>query len=78
VAYDQIFISQTVAGLLIWDALSDERTGLMFTLAAGRLVLWLQLLGGRHIEYFSFKKSFLCNLQFVAVVISFQQCKSET
>jgi hypothetical protein len=27
---------QTVAGLLIWGALSDERTGLSFTIAAGR------------------------------------------
>jgi hypothetical protein len=26
---------QTVAGLLIWDAVSDERTGLSFTIAAG-------------------------------------------
>jgi hypothetical protein len=29
-AYDQ-----TVAGLLMWGALSDERTGLSFTTAAG-------------------------------------------
>jgi hypothetical protein len=29
------FFSQTVAGLLIWGALSDERTGLSFTIAAG-------------------------------------------
>jgi hypothetical protein len=34
-AYDQIFYCQTVAGLLMWDALSDERTGLSFTIAAG-------------------------------------------
>jgi hypothetical protein len=34
-AYDQIFISQTVAGLLMWGAPSDERTGLSFTIAAG-------------------------------------------
>jgi hypothetical protein len=27
-AYDQIVISQTVAGFLIWGALSDKRTGL--------------------------------------------------
>jgi hypothetical protein len=33
-AYDQIFISQTVAGLM-WDAPSDEKTGLPFTTAAG-------------------------------------------
>jgi hypothetical protein len=26
---------QTVAGLLMWGALSDERTGLSFTIAAG-------------------------------------------
>jgi hypothetical protein len=26
---------QTVAGFLIWDAPSDERTGLLFTIAAG-------------------------------------------
>jgi hypothetical protein len=32
-AYDQIFI--IVAGLLIWGALSDERTGPSFTIAAG-------------------------------------------
>jgi hypothetical protein len=31
-AYDQIFM--TVAGLLMWDALSDERTGLSFAIAA--------------------------------------------
>jgi hypothetical protein len=29
------YYCQTVAGLLIWDALSDERTGLLFTIAAG-------------------------------------------
>jgi hypothetical protein len=34
-AYDQIFISQTVASLLMWGALSDERTGLSFTIADG-------------------------------------------
>jgi hypothetical protein len=35
-AYDQIFYyCQGVAGLLIWGALSDERTGLPFTIAAG-------------------------------------------
>jgi hypothetical protein len=35
-AQDQIFVKcQTVAGLLIWGALSDERKGLLFTLAAG-------------------------------------------
>jgi hypothetical protein len=34
-AYDQIFISHTVAGLLMWGALSDERTGLSFAIAAG-------------------------------------------
>jgi hypothetical protein len=34
-AYDQIFFfCQTVAGLLIWGALSDEKTGLSFTIAA--------------------------------------------
>jgi hypothetical protein len=26
---------QTVAGLLMWGALSDERMGLLFTIAAG-------------------------------------------
>jgi hypothetical protein len=35
-AYDQIFISQTDAGLLMWDALSYDRTGLSFTIASGR------------------------------------------
>jgi hypothetical protein len=35
-AYDQIFYyCQTVAGLLLWGALSDERTGVPFTVAAG-------------------------------------------
>jgi hypothetical protein len=29
------YYCQTVAGLLIWGALSDERTGLSFTIAAG-------------------------------------------
>jgi hypothetical protein len=34
-AYDQIFISVlTVANLLMWGALSDEKTGLAFTIAA--------------------------------------------
>jgi hypothetical protein len=32
-AYDQIFISQTVAGLLMWGALSDKRTGVSFKIA---------------------------------------------
>jgi hypothetical protein len=30
-----IYYCQTVAGLLMWDALSDERTDLSFTIAAG-------------------------------------------
>jgi hypothetical protein len=30
-----IYYCQTVAGLLTWGALSDERTGLSFTFAAG-------------------------------------------
>jgi hypothetical protein len=35
-AYDNIFITvKTVAGLLMWGALSDDRTGLSFTIAAG-------------------------------------------
>jgi hypothetical protein len=35
-AYDQIFITcVTVTGLFLWDALSDERTGLSFIYAAG-------------------------------------------
>jgi hypothetical protein len=34
-AYDQIFILFTVAGLLMWNALSDEGTGLSFTITAG-------------------------------------------
>jgi hypothetical protein len=29
------YYCHTVAGLLMWDALSDERTGLSFTVAAG-------------------------------------------
>jgi hypothetical protein len=33
--WDQIFISHTVAGLFMWGALSDERTGLSFTTTAG-------------------------------------------
>jgi hypothetical protein len=33
-AYDQIFITVlTVAGLLMWGVLSDERTGLLFAIA---------------------------------------------
>jgi hypothetical protein len=34
-AYDQIFITVRVAGLLMWGALSNERTGLPFIIAAG-------------------------------------------
>jgi hypothetical protein len=35
-AYEQIFITvRQLACLLMWDALSDERTGLSFTIAAG-------------------------------------------
>jgi hypothetical protein len=34
-SYDQIFISPTVAGSLMWGALSDERAGLSFTIAVG-------------------------------------------
>jgi hypothetical protein len=34
-AYGQIFISQRITGLLMWGALSDERTGLSFAIAAG-------------------------------------------
>jgi hypothetical protein len=35
-AYDQIFYCcQTVVGLLMWGALSDERTGLSFSIATG-------------------------------------------
>jgi hypothetical protein len=34
-AQDQISISQAAAGLLMWGALSDERTGLSFVIAAG-------------------------------------------
>jgi hypothetical protein len=34
-AYDQIHYCQTVAGLLMWGALSDERTVLSFPIAAG-------------------------------------------
>jgi hypothetical protein len=35
-AYYQIFIAvRQLAGLLMWGALSDERTGLSFTIAAG-------------------------------------------
>jgi hypothetical protein len=30
-----IYYCQTVAGLLMWSDLSDERTGLPFTIAAG-------------------------------------------
>jgi hypothetical protein len=31
------YYCQTVAGLLMWSALSDERMGLLFTIAAGLL-----------------------------------------
>jgi hypothetical protein len=35
-AYDQIFVTvKTIACLLMWSALSDEKTGLSFTIAAG-------------------------------------------
>jgi hypothetical protein len=35
-AYDQIFVTiKTVAGFLMWGALSDERTSLSFTIASG-------------------------------------------
>jgi hypothetical protein len=34
-AQDQISYCQRVAGLLIWGALSDERTGPSFTVNAG-------------------------------------------
>jgi hypothetical protein len=35
-AYDQILITvKTVAGLLMWGTLSDERTGMSFTISAG-------------------------------------------
>jgi hypothetical protein len=30
-----LYYCQTVAGLLMWDDLSDEKTGLSFTTAAG-------------------------------------------
>jgi hypothetical protein len=57
-AYDQIFISQTAAGLLTWGALSDKM-GLSFTIAAGlrqhsnsrvRVPWDLWLRGADHIE----------------------------
>jgi hypothetical protein len=35
VARPNFYYSQAVEGLLIWDAVSDERTGLSFTIAAG-------------------------------------------
>jgi hypothetical protein len=34
-AYDQIFIRQTIAESLMWGAVSDDRTGLSFTIVAG-------------------------------------------
>jgi hypothetical protein len=34
-AYDQIFITVRQLRLLMWGAVSDERTGLLFTIAAG-------------------------------------------
>jgi hypothetical protein len=34
------YYCQTVAGLLIWGALSDERTGLSFTIAPGPCQCW--------------------------------------
>jgi hypothetical protein len=33
--HDHIFISRTVAGLLMWGALYDKMTGLSFTIAPG-------------------------------------------
>jgi hypothetical protein len=41
-----VSITQTVAGLLIWEALCDERTGLSFTITAGprqRSHSWLRV-----------------------------------
>jgi hypothetical protein len=37
-AYDQIFICQRVTGLLIWGALSDERTVLSFSISMNLLI----------------------------------------
>jgi hypothetical protein len=34
ICLNQFFYCQTVAGLLMWGALSDERAGLSFTIAA--------------------------------------------
>jgi hypothetical protein len=39
------YYCQTVAGLLMWGALSDERTGLSFTIAAGPRQRGLSLAG---------------------------------
>jgi hypothetical protein len=33
--WSDLYYCQTVVGLLMWGALSDERTGLSFTIAAG-------------------------------------------
>jgi hypothetical protein len=35
------YFCQTIEGLLMWDALSDERTGLSFKIPAGLRQLWL-------------------------------------
>jgi hypothetical protein len=42
----RFLLVETVAGLLMWDALSDERTGLPFTIAAGprqRVLSWVRV-----------------------------------
>jgi hypothetical protein len=50
-AYDQNFYyCQGVASLLMWDAPSDDRTGLSFTIAAGlasSVILWSESRGTR-------------------------------
>jgi hypothetical protein len=49
---------QTVAGLLMWGALSDERTGLLFTIAAGprqRSHFRVRVLLGLAIKFYSLR-----------------------
>jgi hypothetical protein len=49
-----IYYRQTVAGFLMWGALSDERTGLSFTVAAGARLRRIFL---SHFRYFLFVAS---------------------
>jgi hypothetical protein len=57
--WPDFYYCQTVAGLLMWGALSDERTGLSFTIAAGlasAVILGSESRGSRdHILVYKFR-----------------------